>query len=73
MRYILLILVLFLSGCTITHEEFALANMACKDFGGLKYYSPLMYYSPYGGYGGYAKCNNGLVIGNLHMVRIASE
>ena len=64
MRYILLILVLFLSGCTVTHEEFAIANMACKDFGGLKYY---------GLYGEYAKCNNGLVIGNLHMVRIASE
>ena len=64
MRYILLILVLFLSGCTVTPEEFAIANMACKDFGGLMYYSP---------YGEYARCKNGLVIDNLHMVRIASE
>lgn len=64
MRYILLILVLFLSGCTVTPEEFAIANMACKDFGGLMYYGP---------YGKYARCNNGLVIDNLHMVRIASE
>ena len=64
MRYILLILVLFLSGCTVTPEEFAIATTACKDFGGLKYY---------GLYGEYARCNNGLVIGNLNRVRIASE
>jgi len=64
MRYILLILVLFLSGCTVTPEDFAIANMACKDFGGLRYYSP---------YGEYARCNNGLVIENLHRVRVKSE
>lgn len=64
MRYILLILVLFLSGCTVTPEEFAIANMACKDFGGLEYYSP---------YGEYARCNNGLVIKNLCRVRVASK
>lgn len=45
MRYILLILVLFLSGCTVTPEEFALANRACKDFGGLEYYNPYAEYA----------------------------
>lgn len=64
MRYILLIMVLFLAGCTVTPEEFALANRACKDFGGLEYYNP---------YAAYARCNNGIVIENLHKIQIASE
>lgn len=64
MRYILSILVLFLSGCTVTPEEFALANRACKDFGGLEYYNP---------YAGYARCNNGLEIDKLWKISATSE
>ena len=64
MRYILLILVLFLSGCNVNPEKFALANMSCKDFGGLRYYNP---------YAEYARCNNGIVVENLHRVRITFE